>query len=328
MHMKYSSDPIQSSDIPQARHLLEEMMRIRFLEEKIADLRKSGDIHGSVHLCIGQEGIYSGACAALQPGDRVFSTYRGHGWALACGVPAEGILAELLGRESGVCKGRGGSAYFSAPEWGFYGENSIVGAGAPIACGAALASVLAKDGSLAVTAFGDGAMNQGGVFEALNFAAYLKLPVIFVCENNTYAELTPLADTVRDPNLFKRARAFGIDGVRIDGNNVLGVKDCMAHFGEKVRNGHGPVLIEMMTQRLVGHYIGDMQSYRSSTEIAEAKLHEPILRLKKRLLNSGLSEADLQVIQDSALAHIEQSAAIALQAPFASPDTVMDHLYA
>ncbi|MEO7231777.1 MAG: thiamine pyrophosphate-dependent dehydrogenase E1 component subunit alpha [Polaromonas sp.] len=326
--MKYSSDSIQSGDIPQARHVLEQMMRIRFLEEKIADLRKSGDIQGSVHLCIGQESIYSGACAALQPGDRVFSTYRGHGWAHACDVPAEGILAELLGRESGVCQGRGGSAYFSAPEWGFYGENSIVGAGAPIACGAALASVLAKDGSLAVTAFGDGAMNQGGVFEALNFAAYLKLPVIFVCENNTYAELTPLADTVRDPNLFKRSRAFGIEGVRIDGNDVLGVKDCIAHFGEKVRNGHGPVLIEMMTQRLVGHYIGDMQSYRSSAEIAEAKLHEPIVRLKKRLLNSGLSEADLQGIEDSALAHIEQSAATALQAPLASQDTVMDHLYA
>lgn len=326
--MNYSSDSIQSSDIPQTKLILEQMMRIRFLEEKIADLRKTGDIQGSVHLCNGQEGIYSGSCAALQPGDRVFSTYRGHGWAHACDVPAEGILAELLGRESGVNRGRGGSAYFSAPEWGFYGENSIVGAGAPIACGAALANVLAQDGGLAITAFGDGAMNQGAVFEALNFAAYLRLPVIFVCENNTYAELTPLADTVRDANLFKRSRAFGIDGVRIDGNDVLGVKDCIAHFGEKVRNGHGPVLIEMMTQRLVGHYIGDMQSYRSPAEIAEAKLHEPIVRLKKRLLNSGLSEADLQGIQDNALAHIEHAAAKALQAPLASKDTVMDHLYA
>ena len=326
--MNYSLDPIQSSGISHAKNLLEEMMRIRFLEEKIVDLRKSGDIQGSVHLCIGQEGIYSGTCAALQPGDRVFSTYRGHGWAHACDVPAEGILAELLGRESGVCQGRGGSAYFSAPEWGFYGENSIVGAGAPIACGAALASVLSKDGSIAVTAFGDGAMNQGGVFEALNFASYLKLPVIFVCENNTYAELTPLADTVRDPNLFKRARAFGMDGVRIDGNDVLGVQECIAHFGEKLRNGHGPVLIEMMTERLVGHYIGDMQSYRPTNEIAQAKLHEPIVRLKKRLLSSQLSEADLQVIEARAQAHIEQSAAKALQAPLASKDTVMDHIYA
>lgn len=326
--MNYSLDPIQSSSISQSRQLLEQMMRIRFLEEKITDLRKSGDIQGSVHLCNGQEGIYAGACAALQPGDRVFSTYRGHGWAHACGVPAQGILAELLGRASGVSQGRGGSAYFSAPEWGFYGENSIVGAGAPIACGAALASVLSKDGSLALTAFGDGAMNQGGVFEALNFAAYLKLPVIFVCENNTYAELTPLADTVRDPNLYKRSRAFGIDGVRIDGNDVLGVQECIAHFGEKLRNGHGPVLIEMMTQRLVGHYIGDMQSYRSLAEIADAKLHEPIVRLKKRLLCSGLSEADLQGIEDNAQAHIEQSAAQALQAPLADKDTVMEHLYA
>ena len=326
--MTYSLDPIQSSGISEAKQLLEQMMRIRFLEDKIVELRKSGDIQGSVHLCNGQEGIYSGACAALKSGDRVFSTYRGHGWAHARGVPAENILAELLGRESGVCQGRGGSAYFSAPEWGFYGENSIVGAGAPIACGAALANVLSKDGGLAITAFGDGAMNQGGVFEALNFASYLKLPVIFVCENNTYAELTPLADTVRDPILFKRARAFGIDGVRIDGNDVLNVKECITHFGEKVRNGHGPVLIELMTERLVGHYIGDMQSYRSSAEIAEAKLHEPIVRMKKRLLNSGLSEADLQSIQDNAMAHIEQSTALALLAPLASKETVMDHLYA
>jgi len=326
--MQYSTEPISASDVLAAKELLEQMIRIRLLEEKIADLRKSGEIQGSVHLCIGQEAIYSGSCAARQPGDRVFSTYRGHGWAHACGVPAEAILAELLARETGVCAGRGGSAYFSAPEWGFFGENSIVGAGAPIACGAALASTMAKDGSLAITAFGDGAMNQGGVFEAMNFASYLKLPVIFLCENNTYAELTPIADTVRDAALFKRARAFGMDGVRIDGNDILGVRQCMEHFGQKVRNGHGPVLIEMMTQRLVGHYIGDMQSYRTAREIAEAKLHEPIVRLGQRLQLSGVSDAEVQNIHLNAAAHIEAATAKALNAPLASADTVMEHLYA
>ena len=326
--MSVQVEALPPSDLPSAQALLEQMIRIRLLEEKITDLRKSGDVQGSVHLCIGQEAIYAGTCAALQPQDRVFSTYRGHGWALARGVPAVGVLAELLGRETGVCQGRGGSAYFSAPQWGFYGENSIVGAGAPIACGAALASQMSQDGGIAITAFGDGAMNQGGVFEALNFAAYLKLPVIFVCENNTYAELTPIADTVRDATLFKRSRAFGIDGVRIDGNDALGVKRCIEHFAAKLRQGHGPVLIEMMTQRLVGHYIGDMQAYRSPAEIALAKQHEPILRLSQQLLQSGLGDDDIQAIHTRATAHIEAATAQALQAPLASTADVKEHLYA
>src|SRR5690606_9302975 len=165
------------------------MYRIRLLEEKITALRKSQDIQGSIHLCIGQEAIYVGARSALRSDDYVFSTYRGHGWAVACGVPCEFILAELLGRDTGVCKGRGGSAYFSAADWGFYGENSIVAAGAPIACGAGLSAKMAGKGQVAVTAVGDGAMNQGAMHEAMNFAAYLDLPVVFICENNTYAEL-------------------------------------------------------------------------------------------------------------------------------------------
>ena len=145
--MNYTLEPLAADAVSEALELLLTMHRIRFLEEKISELRRQGDIQGSVHLCIGQEAIYAGACAALQRGDRVFSTNRGHGWALACGVPSEGILAELLARETGVCRGRGGSAYFSAVDWGFYGENSIVGAGAPIACGAALASLHAGDGA-------------------------------------------------------------------------------------------------------------------------------------------------------------------------------------
>lgn len=326
--MNHTTDALPSSDHPEALALLGTMHRIRMLEEKITELRKQGDIQGSVHLCIGQEAIYTGACAALQKGDRVFSTYRGHGWAHACGVPLEGILAELLARESGVCKGRGGSAYFSAADWGFYGENSIVGAGAPIACGAALASLHKKDGAVALTAFGDGAMNQGAISEAMNFASYLRLPVMFVCENNTYAELTPIADTVRDPLLFKRARAFGMDGVRIDGNNVHEVKTCVAHYARQLREGKGPVLIEMMTQRLVGHYYGDMQSYRPPGELAQAKLHEPILRLQDRLRASGAAEAALDDCRTQANAEVEVAARNALNAPLAATNTVMEHLYA
>jgi TPP-dependent pyruvate/acetoin dehydrogenase alpha subunit len=236
----------------QALDDLAAMHRIRMLEEKITELRKQQIIQGSVHLCIGQEAIYVGSRSALTPQDRVFSTYRGHGWAIACGVPAEGILAELLGRETGVCRGRGGSAMFSAPDHGFYGENSIVGAGAPIACGAALSARIKGEDRVALTAFGDGAMNQGGIHEAMNFAAYLNLPVLFICENNTYAELTPIAETVRDADLYKRAAAYGMPGVRIDGNDVAAVRECVAHHARLAREGKGPALIEMMTQRLVG----------------------------------------------------------------------------
>lgn len=304
------------------------MYRIRFLEERITALRKQQIIQGSIHLCIGQEAIYVGAMQALKPGDKVFSTYRGHGWAMACGVPAEGIFAELMGKESGVCQGRGGSAFFSAADWGFYGENSIVGAGAPIACGAALTSKLRGDGSIALTAFGDGAMNQGGIHEAMNFASYLDLPVIFVCENNRYAELTPLAETVRNPELYRRAEAYGMPGVRIDGNDIEAVRECVEHYAAEARAGKGPVLIEMMTHRLVGHYYGDMQSYRPRGELTAAKAAEPIVVLRARLGAAGISEEALENVENEANAAIEAASREAEQAALAPVESVLEHLYA
>jgi TPP-dependent pyruvate/acetoin dehydrogenase alpha subunit len=312
----------------QALDDLAAMHRIRMLEEKITELRKQQIIQGSVHLCIGQEAIYVGSRSALTPQDRVFSTYRGHGWAIACGVPAEGILAELLGRETGVCRGRGGSAMFSAPDHGFYGENSIVGAGAPIACGAALSARIKGEDRVALTAFGDGAMNQGGIHEAMNFAAYLNLPVLFICENNTYAELTPIAETVRDADLYKRAAAYGMPGVRIDGNDVAAVRECVAHHARLAREGKGPALIEMMTQRLVGHYYGDMQGYRPKGELTEAKKHEPIVRMNEALLAAGVMQQELDGVEAAARAHIEAAAAAALAAPMASTTHLKEHLYA
>ncbi|MGE4338281.1 MAG: thiamine pyrophosphate-dependent dehydrogenase E1 component subunit alpha [Pigmentiphaga sp.] len=303
------------------------MYRIRLLEEKITELRKQQIIQGSVHLCIGQEAIYSGACQALQPGDQVFSTYRGHGWAHALGVPLAGILAELMGRVTGVCQGRGGSAYFSAPDWGFYGENSIVGAGAPIACGAALRNKLSGNGAVALTAFGDGAMNQGAIHEAMNFAAYRDLPVLFICENNHYAELTPYRETVRQPDLYRRAEAYGIPGVRIDGNDLAAVRDCVSDFAAQARAGKGPALIEMTTHRLVGHYYGDMQSYRPKGELTAARAAEPIGRWRKTLLEAGAVEGELQRIEQEARDAVELAAQEALDAPFTSADTLQEHLY-
>lgn len=317
-----------SMEIETALVGLNTMYQIRFLEEKITDLRKQQEIQGSIHLCIGQESVYTGSMQALKKGDQIFSTYRGHGWALACGVPASGIIAELLGRETGVNQGRGGSAYFSAADWDFYGENSIVGAGAPIACGAALNNKLKKNGAVALTAFGDGAVNQGGVHEAMNFAAYLDLPVIFVCENNIYSELTPIADMTKNDQLYERAAIYGMPGLRIDGNNLEEVRTTVAKYAQLAREGKGPVFIEMMTNRLVGHYYGDMQSYRPRGELAEAKKNEPILRLRNELLQKGVSVDQLDAIEAAALTHIEAAATEALAAPLADTNTVLEHLYA
>ncbi|MUN41705.1 MULTISPECIES: thiamine pyrophosphate-dependent dehydrogenase E1 component subunit alpha [Actinomadura] len=308
---------------------LESMRRIRFFEEEVARLRARGDVVGSVHLCNGQEAIYTGACAALDLSrDAVFPTYRGHGWTLACGVPPYPLFAELLGRQSGINGGRGGSAYLTAPEYGMYGENSIVGAGAPIAAGAALAAAYDGSGRVALAAFGDGAMNQGAVHEAMNFAAVRRLPVIFLVENNHYSELTPIADMVRVDRLFKRASAYGMPGARIDGNDPAAVREAVSKAAGRARSGEGPVLLEAMTQRLVGHYIGDAQHYRPAGEMERALADEPIIRLLAVLRAAGVDQDELDAGADRVHAEIAEASKRALADPPADPTTVLEHLYA
>jgi pyruvate dehydrogenase E1 component alpha subunit len=309
--------------------LLRMMYLIRFFEEKATEIRKLNvDIVGSIHMCHGQEAIYAGALSALTPEDRVFATYRGRGWALACGVPPELLFGELMGRETGVCKGRAGPALLSAADWNFMGENSIIGAGAPIACGAALSAKAEGQGRVVITALGDGAMNQGGVHEAMNFAAYLDLPVLFICENNTYSELTPTRDMVRSDEFYKRASAYGMPGVRVDGNDPEAVRAAVAEHAAQARAGKGPALIEATTQRLVGHYYGDMQSYRPKGEITEAKKVEPLVRLRAKLEARGIPVAQLDALAAEVEAQIASAAATALLAPRTAASSVMEHIYA
>jgi TPP-dependent pyruvate/acetoin dehydrogenase alpha subunit len=307
---------------------LEAMYRIRFFEEKVTELRKQQQIVGSVHLCNGQEAIYVGARAALKPSDNVFSTYRGHGWALACGVPPRNMFAELLGRETGVCKGRGGSAYFSSADHGFYGENSIVGAGAAIALGAALSARLEVRGRVALTAFGEGAMNQGAVHEAMNFAAYKDLPIIFLCENNTYSELTPTNEMVRKKDLYLRADGYGFSSVCVDGNDPVAVFGAVKKMVDNARAGGGPGLVEARTQRLVGHYYGDMQSYRPKGEVTEAMKVEPIVVAVARLIADGIQARQISELEARVRAEIQSAAETALADPMTRELTVMEHLYA
>jgi TPP-dependent pyruvate/acetoin dehydrogenase alpha subunit len=307
---------------------LTEMRRIRGFEERVRELSLGRQIIGSVHLCIGQEAIAVGTCAVLQPQDAVFATYRGHGWALARGVPMAPIFAELLGRTSGLNGGRGGSAYFTAPAYGFFGENSIVGGGAPIAVGAALAGRFDGSNRVAIVAFGDGATNQGAVHEAMNFAAALSLPVVFVCENNTYSELTPIADMVGDPELWHRAAAYGMPGMRIDGNSVAEVRDTMTEAVERARGGHGPSFVEAMTERLVGHYIGDVEQYRPAGEVDSAWTREPIGRLSRELTSLGTGEDAVRAAIQTADDEVTHAADEALAATPASADDIEEHLYA
>src|SRR3954452_641016 len=306
---------------------LEAMWRIRALEEEILRLRLDGPIVGSVHLSIGQEAIAVGVCSALEEQDAVFATYRGHGWAVARGVPPVGILAELLARQTGVNGGRGGSAYFSAPEHGFYGENSIVGAGAPIAVGAALAATYDGSGRDAVTVFGDGAMNQGGVTEAMNLAAARSLPVVFVCEKNKYYELTPIDAMVRTPDLAARAEALGIPAVHVDANAPAEVAAAASVAVQAARQGTGPTFIEAATRRIVGHYVGDVQHYRPEGELERDTAREPIVRLKRVLVASGVPEQTIDAVERRVRAEIDAAVEQALAPPPADVTRVEEHIY-
>lgn len=308
--------------------MYEQLLVVRRFEERVEALRIANEIQGSVHLCIGQEATAVGACAALEVGDPVYATYRGHGWALAAGAPLEGLFAELLGRESGVNGGRGGSAYLSHAASGFMGENSIVGAGAPIAVGSALASRNLGDGRVTVTVFGDGATNQGAVHEALNMAAAFSLPVIFVCENNVYSELTPIDEMVAQPKLYRRAAAYGMQAARVDGNDVSAMAETVSYAAERCRQGSGPVFLEAMTYRLCGHYIGDAETYRTEAEVAERRLTEPIVVAGQQLRDKGVDQETLDELDERVSARVDAAADHALGTPHADVTNIREYLYA
>lgn len=305
------------------------MCEIRRFEERCVELGAEGEIAGSIHVCAGQEAIPVGARAALEPDDRLLATYRGHGWALAAGVPLEDLLAEICQRDAGVSGGRGGSPYFTAPAHGFLGENSIVGAHVPIGAGVALATLAKDDGRVVVVSIGDGAMNQGSVHEGLVFAAARRLPLIVVCENNGWAEMTPTATTALLDDLADRAAAYGIPGRVVDGGDPEAVRAAIAAAAETARNGGGPALIECKTVRLLGHYNRDIQHYRSKDDVAAAAAADPIERLRAQLLERGeASEADLDRIDAEARAAVDAATERVRTLPPADPATARDHVYA
>jgi 2-oxoisovalerate dehydrogenase E1 component len=273
-----------------AREMLGRIAFIRAFEAKALALSQTNppQIAGSMHLCAGQEAVPLGALAALHAEDQVIATYRGHGWALAAGLDPRAVFAEICQRQSGINGGRAGSAYLMAPDTRFIGENSIVGAGATMACGVAIANLTQKNNRIVVVTIGDGAMNQGSVHEAMAFAAVRNLPVIFVVENNGWSELTATSDMFRIGRLAQRAAAYGIPGATISGTDPIGVRDSFALAAHHAREGKGPSLIECRVPRLWGHYNRDMEHYRPKADKRTAEEQDPLLMLGERLVFSCL----------------------------------------
>jgi acetoin:2,6-dichlorophenolindophenol oxidoreductase subunit alpha len=298
--------------------LLRAMHTIRSFEEACAKLSERGTIRGPTHLGHGQEAVAVGACQALREGDTMTCTYRGHGPVLAMGAPLAQAFGELLGKANGLCQGKGGSMHLADIRVGALGSNAIVGAHLPIANGAAFAARAKGTGAVHVCFFGDGATNIGAFHEALNLASLWKLPVIFICENNLYGEYSPLALTTPIPELVSRADAYGMAGERIDGNDVVIVKQTVEAAATRARSGEGPTLIEAMTYRHKGHSRTDPATYRPEGELDEWLARDPLVLYERALVDDGFDETEIVATREG----VEQAvdAALAEALTWADPD--------
>ena len=288
------------------------MLLIRGFEERVAALYRDGEVPGFVHLSTGQEASAVGACWALGPADVITSTHRGHGHCLAKGLDPAGMFAELMGKDQGTNRGRGGSMHIADPTVGIFGANGIVAAGLPIAAGAATAAQLRGDGSVTVAFFGDGAVAQGAFHEALNLAAVWKLPVVFFCENNGYAEFSP-ASTQHAASLEQRAAGYGIPYVAVDGNDVAAVATVMEDVVGAAREGRGPSVVEAATYRWHGHYEGDPERYRSPQELEEWRARDPLLRNEALLREAGVRDDQIKALDAFTSASLDGAVATARQ---------------
>ncbi len=284
------------------------------------DVTSTGMIGGAVHLYIGMEAVAVGVCAALEPDDYVVSTHRGHGHAIAKGADLKRLLAELMGRKTGYSGGCGGSMHIFSLEDGLIGGNGIVGAGLPLALGAAFSAKYRGTKQLAVAFFGDGASNQGTFHESLNMAALWKLPVLFVCENNLYAASTPAVIALSTPSVADRAQAYGIPGRAVDGQDVLQVHQAAAEAAARARAGEGPTLLECKTYRFEGH-CGVSSGHNNPRECEEWKKRDPIVLLEQKLRQEGLLTAtDREAIRTQVLQELDEAEQFAIASPLPSPE--------
>jgi TPP-dependent pyruvate/acetoin dehydrogenase alpha subunit len=304
------------------------MRTIRDFEERVHDEFAGGDIPGFVHLYAGEEASAVGICSHLTEADAIASTHRGHGHCIAKGVEINGMMAEIYGKVTGSCKGKGGSMHIADLSKGMLGANGIVGGGPPLICGRALASKHKGDGSVAVAFFGDGASNQGTTLESLNLASIWNLPVIFVAENNGYAEATSSTWSVATDDIADRAAAFGMPGVIVDGFDFFAVHEAAGEAVARAREGGGPTLIEVKFTRYFGHFEGDQQLYRAD-EVKHAREHLDCLKVfRARVTGSGqLTDAQLDQIDSEVAAAVEASVVAAKAAPKPGPEDLLTDVY-
>jgi pyruvate dehydrogenase E1 component alpha subunit len=304
------------------------MHRIRRFEEAAEDSYVRGLSYGTMHLSIGQEATAVGACSPLSDADFITSTHRGHGHCIAKGAELKPMFAEFLGRETGYCKGRGGSMHIAEPAKGNLGANGIVGAGLPIAVGAALSAKKRRTGAVALAFFGDGANNEGAFHEALNLASIWRLPVVFVCENNQYAMSMAMGRSTAAPNVADRATAYAMPGVIVDGNDFAAVAEASFEAVDRARAGEGPTLIEAKTYRTRGHSRSDRNRYRSRDEIEAWKARDPIARFEAEIIFFRIAnQAQIDAIASEAEKEMAEAVAEASASPWPAVADVARDVY-
>ncbi len=307
----------------------QQMIRIRYFEEEVYRSMKQGLFHGTTHLCIGQEATAVGVCSVLKEGDKITSTHRGHGHSIAMGADLNKMMAEIFGKATGYCRGKGGSMHISDLASGNLGSNGIVGGNIPIAVGSALTAQLNESNEVTVCFFGDGATNEGSFHEALNLAAIWQLPVVFVCENNQYGMSSPIAQMTNIKNLAVRAKAYGFLGVTIDGNQLPDVIEAAETAVQRARNGEGPTLIEAKTYRISGHSKSDKQLYRSKEEVEEQRKKDPIMQFEQHLMQIGqLTEETSFEIKAAIQKEVKQATLFALESEDPSLEELFKDVYA
>ena len=308
--------------------MYEMMLKIRFFEEKAILLFRSGIIGGAVHPSVGQEAVAAGTCANLSNSDYITSTHRGHGHCIAKGADINRMMAELIGKSDGYCKGKGGSMHICDPSIGILGSNGIVGGGLPIAAGAAFKIKYKNEKRLVVCFFGDGAANQGVFHESLNMAAIWKLPVIFICENNMWAISMRSDYATAGESIGSRACAYGMPGKTINGNDVLEVYDVVREAAERCLAGHGPTLIECKTYRIEGHFVGDPRVYCDKSEIKEWKEKCPILAFEDHLIKINIiTQRDISRMRENIKALVEEAVIFAEKSPFPNLDALNEDVF-
>ena len=319
---------VQSIDAGTLRSIYERMVQIRVFEDLAGKNFADGLVPGFVHLYAGEEAVAVGVCAHLTDRDFITSTHRGHGHCVAKGVDIDGMVAELMGKATGVCKGKGGSMHIADVHKGMLGANGIVGAGLPLATGAALTAKTLGTDAVAVCFFGDGASNQGTFHESLNLASIWKLPVVFVCENNGYAEATPVAYHCSVTDIASRASSYDMPGIVVDGLDLFSVYEAAGEAIARARRGDGPTLIEAKTYRFYGHFQGDTITYRTDEELLRFKERDPIRGVRRYGVDAGLiTGEEFDAIDTAVRDQLDRAWDQAKADPFPEPEDALNDVY-